>query len=177
MTRPAPLPDPGNPRPSLLRSFLFPTPTRRLGLRLVVVACVTVLVCKYLAIPARTNGSSMEPTYRDRQWLICWRPAYWFSAPRRGDVVCVELDATRIMYLKRVVALAGEQVEFRGGVLYVDDKPVDEPYVRNPCSWHTEPTLIRAGHVFVVGDNRATSPRRHTFGQVHRRRIVGRAVP
>lgn len=81
------------------------------------------------------------------------------------------------MLLKRIVALAGETVEFRGGLLYVDGNLIEEPYVRNRSGWELPPRIVTPGHIYVVGDNRGTAINRHRFGEVNVNRIVGGVFP
>jgi signal peptidase I len=81
----------------------------------------------------------MDPTYRDRSFTFCWRLQYLFSPPERFDVVTVRFSGRRVMLLKRVVALPGETVEFREGVLYVDGNLIEEPYVHHRSDWGLPP--------------------------------------
>jgi len=80
------------------------------------------------------------------------------------------------MLLKRVVAVEGEEVEFRDGKLFVDGKQMDEPYVRNSCGWNLSPRRVEKGHVYVVGDNRSMALENHAFGQAVIHRIIGAAL-
>jgi signal peptidase I len=115
----------------------------------------------------------MEPTYHDRSFNFCWRPGYAFSEPKRADVVLIRFAGHKVMLLKRVVASAGETVEFRDGRLFVDGRILSEPYVSFPCDWNMPPRRVEEGHVYVVGDNRSMSIERHYFGQAARNRIMG----
>lgn len=81
------------------------------------------------------------------------------------------------MLLKRVVALAGETVEFRKGVLYVNGNLIEEPYLRYRSDWQLPPRTVSLGHVYVVGDNRGTAIKRHKFGEININRIVGGVLP
>jgi len=115
----------------------------------------------------------MEPTYRDGGFTFCLAPRYLFSEPSRGDVVAVRLAGRRIMYLKRIVALAGETVAFDRGRLVVDGMLMPEPYVIYWGEWNLPPRLVKNGHVYVVGDNRSIPMESHVFGQTPIERIVG----
>ena len=84
----------------------------------------------------------MEPAYKDGGFAFCWTPSYLFHPPRRFDVVAVKLAGREVVYLKRFVALEGEEVEFRGGVLLVDGKPLDEPYVKYRFPWDLAPRKV-----------------------------------
>ena len=114
----------------------------------------------------------MVPTYPDHGFNFCWRGRYWFSEPQRGDVVIVR-HHDRVYYLKRVVAVAGDTVEFRKGKLFVNDRELDEPYLRYYCSWELPKRTIEPGHCYVVGDNRSQPIIEHHFGRVSAKRIIG----
>ena len=79
--------------------------------------------------PMVVDGSSMEPTYAAHGFNFCNHAAYWSHGPARGDVVILKYGGSRYMLLKRVLAFAGETVEFREGACLVDGKRLDEPYV------------------------------------------------
>lgn len=156
-----------------LRAFLFPRWTTGYVLRLLAVALFSTGVFTFVLRPFVVRGESMEPTFHDGSLHFLWRPRYLFSEPRRMDVVAVRLAGEKVVLLKRVVALPGEEVSFREGVLYVDGRPLEEPYVMGPCDWDLPPRRVEAGKVYVVGDNRSMPMEQHDFGQVLRRRILG----
>ena len=115
----------------------------------------------------------MEPTYSDGGINFCWTLHFFSSQPIRYDVVAVRFAGSRIMLLKRIVALPGEWVEFREGKLWVNGKEIHEPYIRYPCHWNLGPRQVEADCVYVVGDNRNMAMERHYFGQTSRKRIMG----
>lgn len=156
-----------------LRRFFLPRMNRRFFIRLLLVACAAALVFTQVLIPLRIDGRSMEPTYRDGGFTFCWRQRFLFVEPGHGDVVAIRFVGRRVMLLKRVVALAGETVEFRHGLLLVNGRPVDEPYVAGPSDWELKARRVEPGKVYVVGDNRGVPMAGHRFGQVAKNRIVG----
>ncbi len=116
----------------------------------------------------------MEPTYRDGTLLfyLPWLPR--LRPPSVGDVVMVRMAGRRVMLLKRIVAMAGDTVEFRGGWLYVNGQRREEPYVEyRYCNWELAEREVQPGHVYVVGDNRGMPMDRHYFGRAARKRIIG----
>jgi signal peptidase I len=119
----------------------------------------------------------MEPTYHDHSFAFCLRLKYLINPPQRFDVVGVRFAGNKVMLMKRIVALEGESLEFRGGLLYVNGTILDEPYVQYRSDWDLPPRTVSPGHVYVVGDNRGTSMARHQFGEVNSKRIVGGIVP
>jgi signal peptidase I len=156
-----------------LQQFLFPSLTPKFLLRTLAVAFASYVIFSQILIPMRIQGISMEPTYRNGTFNFCWRGSYLFSRPQRHDVVAVRLAGNKIMLLKRVVGLGGEQIEFRKGKLRVDGEAIEEPYIRYPCDWDLPPRTVEKGSVYVVGDNRDMSIENHHFGQTSIKRIVG----
>jgi signal peptidase I len=156
-----------------VRQFFFPSLTPRFLIRVFLVSLFAYLFFNYLCIPFRIQGISMVPTYPDRGVNFCWRLRYLFSEPKRHDVVAVRFAGSKIMLLKRVVAREGEQVEFRGGRLFVDGQEIEEPYVRLPCNWNLPSRRVEEDCVYVVGDNRNMPIEDHHFGQTSKIRIMG----
>ncbi len=156
-----------------LRRFLLPNLTRGFVVRLFVVILAAVLLFTQVLIPLRIDGRSMEPSYDDGGFNFCWRWRYLFSEPKHGDVVVIRFAGRRVMLLKRIVALAGETVEFRAGVLWINGREVEEPYVQTGSDWRLAARLVEPGKVYVVGDNRGVPMNLHQFGQVERQRIIG----
>lgn len=158
----------------MLKKFFFPSVNRVFIVRLIAVALVTFVLFKTVFIPLRVRHISMEPTYSNGSFVIGYRLAYTMSSPERGDVVMIKLAGTEVMYLKRVVGLPGDTVEFRDGSLFVNGEKREEPYVRRgPYDWNMEPRQVQDGYVFVVGDNRRMEMSRHKFGQTRQNRIAG----
>ena len=145
--------------------------------RLAVLLVATWVVFNYvLTRPIRVTGISMEPTYHDGQINIINRLAYLRHEPERGDVVGVSLAGDHALYLKRIVGLPGETVAFVSGKLYINDEPVDEPYVRSQWDWNMPPRRLGFNEYYVVGDNRGMPMVDHTQGVALRNKIVGRVL-
>lgn len=87
--------------------------------------------------------------------------AFRTSTPHRGDIIVIDTADKPI--IKRVIALGGDKVELKEGVLYVNGIIVEEPYVSGDNNTPSEPrntfpeTEIPEGHMFFMGDNRDVS--------------------
>ncbi len=158
-----------------VKTFLFPRLDSRYWLRVLAVGICAFVFFRFFLTPALINGASMEPTYHNGGVNACWRPRFWFREPRPGDVVMIRY-AGREMLFKRVVAVAGESVEFRDGKLYINGVPRPEPWVKFACDWNRDPVTVAPGHMYVIGDNRSMPAEEHKFGAVERERILGGPV-
>ena len=156
-----------------IQRFIFPPLTLRFLVRVAIVALSAYLFFGHICIPLRIKGRSMEPTYHDGGVNFCWRLRYAFSGPNRHDVVAVRFAGRRVILLKRVVALEGEAIAFRNGKLFVENREIDEPYVRYPCDWNLRTRRVRKNHVYVIGDNRSVPMDTHYFGQTSVKRVIG----
>jgi len=156
-----------------LKQFFFPAITGSFIIRALLVTVAALVLFGYVMTPFRISGRSMEPTYRDGSFHFCFRLQYFFSAPERGDVVTIRLAGESVMLLKRVVGLAGDVVAFVNGQLYINEKPLPEPYRVYPSDWNLPPRTVKPGYVYVVGDNRSVPMHTHQFGQTPINRIVG----
>lgn len=129
-----------------------------------------------LITPLWASGISMVPTITDGELLLVNRVAYAVSTPRRGDIVAIRLAGGAAALVKRVVALPGERVRIASGVVLVNERPLDEPYVEKRAPWDVPEVVLGLNEYFVVGDNRGMPARNHDFGSTHASRIMGRLV-
>lgn len=156
-----------------LINFFFPRFTPFFLLRLCVIAALASALFGLVLVPCFISGASMEPTVKSVGFTFCWRGRYLMGRePQRGDIVIIEF-VDRVFFLKRVVALPGETVEFRSGNLYIDGVRQIEPYVKFVCNWNLPPRKVDYGNYYVIGDNRSMPMEEHRFGQVTRSRIIG----
>jgi signal peptidase I len=128
------------------------------------------------AEPFSVPTDSMAPTLLPGDHVLVDKLAYRFGDPRRGELVVFHSPANGEILLKRVVALAGDQVSLEDGVLHVNGRGRTEPYVDLAMidTAYFGPVRVPRGGVFVMGDRRHDSIDSRRFGAVPRARIVGR---
>lgn len=125
-------------------------------------------------------GSSMEPGLYNGQTIIISKLAYLFSKPKRGDVIIFLPNGNKNThyYVKRVVGIPGDVVEFRNGILYINDEPEEGDYdrVEDP-GIAANPITLGTDEYFVLGDNRNSGEdsRSGNIGPVNINLIEGRA--
>lgn len=113
------------------------------------------------------EGDSMYPTLRDKDTVFYNRLTKDYV---KDDVIAIDM-ANGEMYVKRIVAVAGDTVNLADGKLYVNGKVVKEPKVygeTNPTKGGlVYPITVKEGQVFVLGDNREISDDSRMFGPVN----------
>ena len=89
---------------------------------------------RWVLMPIRAEGISMQPTYRSGSLNLVNRLAFASSKPSRGDVVAIRLAGPHVLYVKRIVALPGERFSMSQGQAYVNGAPLSEPYVQRAAA-------------------------------------------
>jgi signal peptidase I len=114
---------------------------------------------------------SMRPTILEGDRLLGSKFHYWFWQPARGDIVVFrppenaqEAERRASRYVKRVIAVAGDTVEVKGGRVWVNGDPIAEPYLGAPPSYRVPPVVVPQGQLYVLGDNRNESFDSHRWG-------------
>ncbi|UHA72809.1 signal peptidase I [Paenibacillus sp. 481] len=122
------------------------------------------------------NQDSMNQTYEEGDRLLENKWVYKLNEPERGDVVIIEPDFSGERLIKRVVAVAGDRFDIRDGQLYINDKVVEEPHALGNTmpKGMSIPTLVPAGHVIVLGDNRENSKDSRDLGFVPNDSLEGK---
>ena len=159
-------------------STTFVRPPKRRDWRVVCIrigfiAGITVLVCLFILRPMVISGESMMPTYSSRGFTFAFLPYFKLYAPQRHQIVILKHAGFNTFLLKRVLAFPGETVEFRNGVLYVNGRELDEPYVKYPCNWNMSSREVPKGKIFVLGDNRSMPMKEHMGGMIDHSRLAG----
>ena len=142
---------------------------------------ICVLVFAFFVRIIGIKGSSMVPTFENRDSVII---SNLFFTPQYGDVVVLRKDTfQKEPIIKRVIATEGQtiDIDFTAGIVYVDGKALDEPYVNSPTNNQLDFTgkvTVPENCVFVMGDNRndSTDSRSSLIGCVDKRYIMGKVL-
>jgi signal peptidase I len=136
-----------------------------------VLACLVFAAPCIYALQAKASGrllwlsvtsSSMEPTLEAGEFFLADATYYRGRLPMRGEVaVYKHPKQSGLHYIKRIVAVEGDRIAIKAGRAVVNGMAVEEPYVEEgaaegPLADMPE-VQVPAGHVFVLGDNRANS--------------------
>lgn len=153
-----------------------------------VVAAVLLFNC--VARLTRVDGGSMDNTLQHGEIMLIWSLGY---TPRQGDIVVLnktsvllpDWDEPRAI-VKRVIATGGQtvDVDYSTSTVYVDGKPLDEPYLHEEMRRPGAPSMqqthweVPEDSIFVMGDNRnySTDSRDSQVGTINTDYILGKAV-
>lgn len=140
----------------------------------------------FLFTPIVVDGISMMPTLEHGDKMIVNKIGYTLGKPDRFDIVVFHAPEKKD-YIKRVIGLPGDEVEYRDDILYINGKSVEEPYLDkykaevNDGPLTEDFTLdekigkhtVPEGYVFVMGDNRRKSKDSRHIGAVSIDEIIG----
>ncbi|MFM7603407.1 MAG: signal peptidase I [Pseudanabaena sp.] len=188
------------PKESSFKNFLadnLPTVT--------VAILLAVGVRIFIAEPRYIPSSSMEPTLLIDDRLIIDKLSIRWRKPERGEIIVFNPpinpevpDASKV-YIKRVIGLPGDRISIRDGKVFINDVPLNEPYIATPPNY-TLPTqddalcprcfrpdnvqsgkdhpffTVPNGNYWVMGDNRNNSLDSHSWGFMPEENLVGRAM-
>lgn len=127
---------------------------------LLVALALSLLLTQVIFVNAVVPSESMMDAIHAGDRLIGYRLAYRAETPQRGDIIIFRYpDDERQLYVKRVIALPGEEVEIREGQVYVNGQRLDESgYIKDDVpGGDYGPWQVPQASYFVMGDNRAHS--------------------
>jgi len=173
---------------------------------LIVIVMVVLLIRAFVAQAYNIPSGSMQPTLLVGDFILVNKLVYRFSEPKRGDIVVFKYPIDpNIDFIKRIVALPGEEVEVRNNQVFINGKPLplievgrgEENGVRkviyeevmpegikHKVQFYEDfpfskrdfgPVVVPPNHYFVMGDNRDNSEDSRYWGFLPRENIVGKA--
>lgn len=135
----------------------------------------------FIAQPFLVSGPSMDPTFRDGNYLIVDEISYRFMEPKRGEILIFKRPEENKYLIKRIIGLPGETVVLNGKSISIINKDhtngftLDQSFVVNTMSEDPKRYVLDDDHYFVLGDNRPVSYDSRGWGPLDKKNIVGRA--
>ena len=161
-----------------ISSFIFDL------VKILVIALVIIVPFRmFIAEPFVVSGSSMLPTYHNRDYLIIDRLSYHTGSVQRGDVVVLKYPKdTSEFFIKRIIGLPGEKIRFQGGHVFIinaaypDGLQLNESYLPSQTETFAGPQTIELhdGEYYALGDNRTASSDSRVWGILPADDIVGK---
>lgn len=146
---------------------------------LAIILAVVMFIREYVASPFQISGNSMEESYHDKEFILVDKFSYAdfvfakVGDPKRGDVVILRPHASngKEYYIKRIVGIPGDTIEFKDGEVYLKKKDateavkLEETYLSSfnkgrtflPNDVRTTKFEVPEGQYFAMGDNRNNS--------------------
>lgn len=115
----------------------------------------------------KVYGSCMEPNLYTGERLLGNKLIYHLDGIHRGDIIVFRPpQRPDTPFIKRVIGLPGEVLEIRHSQVYINGRPLREPYLH--LAWHDDRPAERipAGMLFVMGDNRDNSSDSRAWGDL-----------
>lgn len=144
--------------------------------RFIILVIAVFLVFQFMIGCSIVKGDSMEPTLNKGDVVLYNRMSDSFEC---GDVVSVRVPSGEF-YVKRVIAAENDTIDIRGGKVYVNDKLLDEPYIKGKTlpqdGMVVYPYKLQKDQIFVMGDHREISMDSRSFGVVSERQIKGKLI-
>jgi signal peptidase I len=154
---------------------------------LLIAVLLAAVIRYFLFAPIVVDGLSMMPTLHDQDRMIVNKLSYKIGEPDRFDIIVFHAPENKD-YIKRVIGLPGDTVEYKNDTLYINGEAYPEPYLEEykkqlidgPL---TEPftleekigrTTVPEGHLFVMGDNRRFSKDSRHIGTVPFEKVLGK---
>ena len=144
----------------------------------------------FVAQPFEVQQRSMERTLLGGQYVLVDKLSPRWDPYAIGDIIVFTppdawSQSGDVPFIKRVIGVAGDEVELRDGLVYVNTVQVSEPYLYEddpgipqetlPAAGGATRWLIPAGELFVMGDHRGNSADSRNFGPIEVDHVVGRA--
>lgn len=154
---------------------------------LLIAFAIAAFIRYFLFTPIVVDGDSMMPTLENGDRMIVNKFSYKIGEPERFDIVVFHAPEQKD-YIKRVIGVPGDYVEYKDDQLYINGDPIEEPYLDAYKAQISEGNLtgdfslkdidpsldvIPEGYVFVMGDNRRFSKDSRHIGIVPVEEIVG----
>lgn len=137
---------------------------------------IALLLKVYVAEAYEIRGRSMEPSFKEDERVMVLKVLYDIQ---RGDVIIFSsAENCQKDLIKRVIGLPGDHVKIKDGVVSINGKRLDEPYLRKaPFHYREEKEeWVPTGKYYVLGDNRPDSQDSRVFHSIDAATIKGKVI-
>ena len=148
------------------------------GVWLAIGVSASLFLNNHVLVNAQVLTGSMEGTIMTQSRVFGLRTDFLaFGPPGRGDIIVFESPIPEEFtepFIKRIIALPGEEISIKGGVVHINGRPLAESYVTEAMRRDFAPIIVPYGSLFVMGDNRNYSRDSREWGAIPKDSIIGR---
>jgi signal peptidase I len=154
---------------------------------LVIAIGLAFIIRYFLFAPIVVDGRSMNPTLQDQDRMIVNKISYKITEPKRFDIIVFHAPENKD-YIKRIIGLPGDTIEYKDDILYVNGVAYEEPYLEEFKQENLDGPLTESftleekigqavvpeGELFVMGDNRRNSKDSRHIGTIPMEEVLGK---
>lgn len=145
---------------------------------------LTFTLRNYVIAAADVDGTSMLPTLSDKDKIFVEKLSLFSNHYKRGEIIIFDSNNEKHdIYVKRIIAVEGDEIELKNGSIYLNGYKVSEPYLKastvtngGSFLFENQKYKIAKDFVFVLGDNRGISLDSRYIGPVNIKDIKGHVV-
>ena len=143
-----------------------------------------ILFVQYVITIQQNIGPSMQPTLEDGNAFLLNKLSYKIGSVKRGDIVVISSEEEKF-FVKRIIGLPGEKIEYKDNILYIDGNAYNEKYLSKDVITYdfnmdmikgTIDGLIPDDMYLVLGDNRTNSKDSREIGLISKKKIIGKTI-
>lgn len=142
-----------------------------------------LIIYIFLFRPFQVSGSSMYPTFVDKEYILTNLITIRLNEVKRGDIIVFKAPVDKEKdYIKRIIGLPGDTVMVQDGAVYLNGQKLDETsYLHGVETYggrflqNGVPVKVPPGDYIVMGDNRPGSSDSREWGFVSKNEIIGKS--
>ena len=154
-------------------------------LEMLAVIVITIGIFKFVVIPVRIDGISMENTLHDKSIAMINAIGVKEENIHRFDIVVIYSETLKEKIIKRVIGMPGDTIEFKDDILYVNNQETPQDFLDKDFVEESKITYnaknftddfkvtVNEGEYFVMGDNRLRSTDSRDLGAFTIDDIIG----
>lgn len=145
---------------------------------------IALLFRAYVFARANVDGPSMMSTLKDKDVIFVEKLSLYSKSIKRGEIVTFDSgNATHDTYVKRVIGVAGDELEIKDGKVYRNGEVLNESYLNSGMKTlggsflgENKKYKVPEGYIFVMGDNRTVSLDSRYLGPISLKALNGHVI-